>query len=232
MTVPSQDFYVMLPNVAATEPNKLVIYHHGMTETCSGPITENIAEKRALFLALTGAGYIVAASNAHGNNWGNDASQADYLELYTYLRTCYNITKVMFIGQSMGGLSALLMFASGAIPVTGFAGIYPVCNLADVYSNAGFTGSINAAYGISGDYAAKTAGHDPVLIAGTSFAGKRMRFYASPNDVTVPAATNSTAMAAIVADYATESDVVECTGVHGDASHFQSEDLLTFFGRC
>ena len=232
MTVPTQDFYVMLPNVAASAVNKLVIYHHGYGETCSGPVTEAIAEKRALFLALTGAGYIVAASNAHLNNWGNDASQADYLELYTFLHTCYNITKVIYVGQSMGGLSSLLMVASGAIPVVGFAGIYPACNLADVYSNATFTASINTAYSISGDYATKTAGHDPVLIAGASFTGKRMRFYASPDDVTVPAATNSTAMAAVVAAYATESEVVACTGVHGDPSHFQSADLLTFLGRC
>lgn len=232
MTTPSQEFFILLPPVSIATPKTLVVYHHGMTETGSGVITETIAAKQALFRAIADAGYVVAACNAHLNNWGNSAALADYVELFAYLRVCYNVSKVVFIGQSMGGLSSLLTAAAHSILVAGWAGIYPVCSLSTAYADPSFTASINTAYSISGDYAAKTAGHDPLLLDGSMFTGLRMRFYASASDTSVPAGTHSTPMAALVEDYATENDVVACSGNHGDPSHFQSSDLLSFLGRC
>ena len=185
--------------------------------------------------ALLAEGHILAASNAHGDNWGNADAIADYNALYADAAARYTVNKVIFISQSMGGMSGLLCVEDGTIPVDGWLGIYPACNLAWCYAQGGsFLVSIKAAYGIASDgsdYAAKTAGHDPVLLDGTAFTIPT-RFYASAGDTRVTKADNSDAMALVVDAYATENDVVVCSGAHGDPSHFQPSDVVSFIERC
>lgn len=216
--------YLVPPSTSGT----LIIYHHGVGEDKTAWTSDPL--KSELRTALLDEGYILAASNAHGENWGNANSIADYNALYADAIGRYIVTKVIFISQSMGGMSGLNCIQNGTIPVAGWVGIYPACNLAWCYAN-GFTAAINTAYGISGDYAAKTAGYDPVLLDGTHFT-TRMRFYASASDTTVSKTNNSDAMATVVNGHAAENTVVVCSGNHGDPSHFQPSDVIAFIKRC
>lgn len=230
---PAQPFLILYPgDYAANKPSPLILYIGGTSDTCTSPRTEDISAKQALVTALLGAGYIVAASNAHGANWGNNAAIADYAELIRYVQRCALTDRLLLLSQSMGGIAGLLMAMRDEFRFTGWAGIYPACDLAWCYAQAWATAGINTAYGISGDYAAKTAGHDPILYAADRFDGLPMRFYASPDDTTVTKEDNSDAMAALVTGHATECVVYEAEGAHGDASHFQSADLIDFFARC
>lgn len=229
---PSEQFMVLLPDgYTRSAAYPLVIYHHGMNETMSGPRTN--VEKTALTTAILAAGYLIASSNSHGNHWGNAASLADYLELYRFVTGTFRVSRTVLLSQSMGGQSGLLTAANRPFPIQGWAGIYPVCSLATMYAlGGGWDDSINAAYGISGDYAAKTAGHDPLLRAASDYAGLRLRFYASPEDTVVVKTAHSDALSAHVASVTEEEEVVACEGNHGDASHFQSADLIAYLGRC
>lgn len=210
----------------------LILYHHGSGATELALMESLITTKEACVKALLDAGYIIAASNAYGNNWGNDNGIAAYNELYAYMAATYNITRVCAWSQSMGGLSGLNGVLDGTIPYKGWLGSYPVCNLWWMYTK-GWNLVIDAAYGINGTpYAVATAGHDPVLHAANTYNGLRMRFYASAGDVSVSKADNSDQMATLVTGHATECDVVVCTGTHGDPSHFQAADYLAFFDRC
>jgi pimeloyl-ACP methyl ester carboxylesterase len=217
------------PSTAAT----LVIYCHGAGETSLDAFTNT--NEVVVTSALVAAGYIVASSNGGGPNlWGNQTTQDAYAALYTYLAARYNITKVLFVGQSMGGLVSLNLIAAGTVPlVAGWYGIYPAANLASMYSGA-FTAQIETAYGFSGgaNYAAATSGYDPVLEAAAAYAGIRYRMSASAGDTVVPKATNTDAFVALINGTVPESSILTASGDHGDSSAFNAADVLSFFSRC
>lgn len=118
--------------------------------------------------ALLAAGYIVASVAWTGGNaatWGSDNGVNTYRALYQYLIDHYAIGTVVLYGNSMGGMDMLNCLARESIPgVAAIALSVPAVNLAANYANATFTSIIDIAYGITGDYAAKTAGHDPALM--------------------------------------------------------------------
>ena len=218
----------------STVATPVILYHHGVGGNEDAPFRDT--NLRATTLALLAAGYVVASSDAGNDldnwgNWGNQAAIDSYLSLYKYVHSQITVSGVLVLSQSMGGLTGLLSIAAGDISVDGWAGIYPACNLADMYTGV-YSGNIDTAYSISGDYAAKTAGHDPLLLPASSWSGVPMRFYASPSDTVVDSANNSDAFSALVAGDVPESTVVAATGDHGDASHFQNADLIAFFARC
>lgn len=228
-----QNIHIALPKgYDSRTPVPLVLACHGNNEDELFPL----GLANPVYVSLLGAGYAVASSYQHGNNWGSQASVDDLARLYRYVRDRYAIGPVLLLAQSMGGLSSLNAIAKGAIPgLAGFAGIYPVTNLATMYAAGTYAGTIRTAYGIASDgsdYASKTAGFDPMLNDKTAFQRLPMRFYASTADTQVARANNSDALAAKVADYAPEAVVVSATGDHGDPSHFQGADLVAFFNRC
>jgi hypothetical protein len=231
---PSQPWMILPPTVGKpTTAAGLVVYHGGSGENVTAPLVDSL--KFALVAAIRAAGYVMASSSAHGANFGTDADLADYAELEAYCADVWKISRVIHLSQSMGGLSGMLTASNRLLPVRGWVGIYPVCNLANMYANPSFTAAIKTAYGIAedgSDYAAKTAGHDPVLLIANKFGGLRMRFYASPDDTVVPKASHSDPMKLLVAGVTLESDVVVCTGEHGDPSHFQAADCVSFLSRC
>jgi hypothetical protein len=232
VTISGQATMYLVPT--APQNGTLVVYHHGVGENEDAWLADTL--KDTVRDALLADGYILAGSNAHDENWGNAASVADYNALYADAAARFTLTKVMFLSQSMGGLSGLNCVVDSTIPVAGWAGIYPVCSLADMFANnaGAYAAAIRAAYGIAADgsdYAAKTAGCDPLLVAATEYTIP-MRFYASAADTVVGKTANSDAMSAHVADNTPEESVVVCSGDHGDPSHFQPSDLIAFFERC
>jgi len=228
----SQFIRVSLPtNYDSRKPSPLVLFAHGSGGDHNTAIE---ARLRTTAVALAASGYIVASSNQFGTNWGNQDGIDSLVTLYQKVRERYSIGPVILLGLSMGGLTSLLTLVERRIPgIVGWAGIYPVTNLAAEIGN--FSGVLYPAYGIPPDgtgYAEKTAGHDPNLIPGSAFRGVPMRFYASPDDTAVRANLNSTLFAAKFDGKANEHGIVVCSGPHGDPSHFIPADLIAFFDRC
>lgn len=168
-----------------------------------------------------------------GNSWGNNASLTDVLNLRSYVTSTLglSVNKTAFVGASMGGVASALSIAGvgGTISgCVGMIGVSPALNLAWCYG-ASFTAPIKAAYGIASDgsdYATKTLGHDPMLIAAATYTGFNFSFYASPGDVSVDKSTNSDAFVTLVTATAASATVVTCTGGHLDASQFQPTNWL------
>ena len=218
-----------LADTKTTEAKTLVLYFHGSSETQDTPFTglgSNITNK------LIQEGYIVASSFAGGNAWGNQASQDDYYDLYAYINGLYNITRVVFIGQSMGGLASLNLLASNRISKCyAWYGVYPVTNLNEAYFNEGFIAPIEAAYGFTGssNYAAATAGFDPQLTTTSLFAEKTYDMTASPDDTLIFKTTNSDLFKTKINSVAFRATVIQASGAHGDASHFLPNNVLKSF---
>jgi fermentation-respiration switch protein FrsA (DUF1100 family) len=166
--------------------------------------------------AFTAAGFIVigAAYRAGVSTWGSQNGLDAYLTAYRFLVANYAVGPLVFYGNSMGGIESLLSLADRRIPgVMAWIGTSPTGNLADNY-NATFSATINSAYGISGDYAAKTAGHDPALMKGDAFRGLPMLFLAATDDTTVLKANNTDVIASLVSPHSPEVVVVPTTGGH------------------
>jgi hypothetical protein len=240
-TIGGQAITVLVPSSGSANPYSgaatgAILYVHGYgedeTTMLSGvqlPCTQ----------ALLDAGYIVAASHAHGDNFGAQTAVDDMAGLAKYLQDNYNISGFAIWSQSMGGLAGLQAITQNKVPkLRGWLGTYPMCSLAANYGVSGwnFTTQINTAFGITGTgnatYANKTYGHDPSLKPAVAFKHLPMRFYASPSDSLVIKTQHTNVLQAIVAGSCRESDIVVCTGDHGDASHFQPTDYVSFFGRC
>lgn len=226
-TAGGQNVRILIPdNYVASA----VVYHHGVGEDHTAITSDTL--KADVVDRLLADGYIVAGSNAAGENWGNQASLDAYAALQALLVADYAPTKTAIFSQSMGGCSGLLTAASG-----GFAawfGIYPVCSLAAMYAAGGFAGAIRTAFGIAGDgsdYASKTAGYDPALKSAALFNQLPMRFWASAADTVVGKTTNTDAMKTLVAASKAESEVIVCSGNHGHASHFDPQGVSDFLSR-
>jgi alpha-beta hydrolase superfamily lysophospholipase len=220
----------------------LIILNHaaGHTER----MYHDLPTFRKLLIALLEEGYIVASSAltdepASGYaSWGNQRSLDANVELYNYITDHYSVdtNRVAMVGTSMGGLTTLLAFPDGRIPVKGAALYSPVANLAAQYaSSKRMTTGIRVAYGIAedgSDYAVKTAGHDPILRAPSDWTGKRLRFYGGGGDTIVSWYLNTAPFAARVRATATEADIVWLDGEHTNNVDTTVADLLAFFRRC
>lgn len=174
--------------------------------------------------AFLAAGYAVVSADNSGNvsTWGAQAGLDAYYTAYKYMRDNYPLGPIVFYGNSMGGLESLLTLAERRIPgVVAWVGTVPVCNLGANYVGASnaqlFKTTIATAYGIAGDgsdYAAKTAGHDPIVKSGTAFRGLPMWVLVATDDVSVIPSENFDLLQSIVAPYAPELVRVNATGGH------------------
>ena len=211
-----------------------VVYHHGAGETAASLTSDPL--KAGVVARLLDDGYLVASSDAAGENWGNQAGLDAYTALQSYLVTNYAPTKTAIFSQSMGGCTGLLAASTGFTGLCAWFGICPVCSLSSMFAaNAGtYAGAIRTAYGIAGDgsdYASKTSGFDPALKSASLFNRLPMRFWSSSGDTVVGKTTNSDAMATLVSGSKAESTNVACTGDHGDTSHFDPQGVSDFLAR-
>lgn len=232
-TAGTSDVVIFQPRSGYT--NRAVVVHHGF-----GGSAESLfdADFESTALALTRAGILVAASDLGGDLWGSDDGQTESAALHALLMGSHSVTKIVVLGLSGGGPGSLLDAAAGIAGLAGWVGIMVACDLEALYLAdpvAGVEESIEDAYNIQpdgSDFDTQTAGHDPVTLAASAFTGLRMRFYASPDDTIVPKTAHADVMAALVASTALESEVVVASGEHGDDSHYQPVDLLSFCVRC
>jgi pimeloyl-ACP methyl ester carboxylesterase len=97
-----------------------------------------------LFERLRGAGIAIAGVNV-GESYGNLAGRAVYTALHAELVRRGYTERPVLLGRSRGGLMLLSWAADHPQAVAGFAGIYPVCNLASYPGLATASG----AYGLT-----------------------------------------------------------------------------------
>ena len=210
--------------IAPTEQTqKVVVYTHG-----SGERVENIfrdPKKEPVFNTLLNAGYAVATTDAHGDNWGNAASERDQLALVRELRE-RGLRDVYVLALSMGGFNGLALLDD--VPVKAWAGIFPACDLRSVYDLGLYPGQIRTAYDRTGprlgDAMARRSpvGFDPPD-------GLPMRFWASPGDRVIPKRENTDRCAALADERGARVEVTTTTGDHGDPSNYDAAGVLRLF---
>lgn len=232
-TIGSSSAQILVPTAYdAGAGAHVVVWHHGAGITDGTAGLEQNGLGRSHVDALAAEGYIQIGISAGADNWGNQAAIDDYEDIQAYIAGAYNPKKYFFLSGSMGGLTGLLCLARGNFTdVIAWYGIYPVCNLQKEYDLGVFTSAINTAYGISGDYAAKTAGHDPVLKSGTAFGNIFFRASASPDDTYVPQADNWDTFKALIDGHVRENSTLQGVGNHGDVSMHQPQDTIDFYQR-
>lgn len=211
----------------------LVVWSHpaGQTEAISpGYWAYGLAH------AAQANGWYMVASAMHGDSWGNAQAITDHNAAIAAMVARGAYDKVILVGASMGGVTTALQVAAGTI--TNLKGAYfidAVLSLSDQYANASYTAAIKTAYGIAADgsdYAAKTAGHDPMLVATASYpTSLAYRFVASTADTTVNKANNTDAFRTKIAGRGTESALVIHGGNHLAGAAADASDLVQFIKR-
>ncbi len=219
-TVRAQAAVLIRPS---TSTSKVVVYTHGAGET-----VENIFRdpaKQEMFTTLLGAGYALAATDAHGDNWGNTASQRDNLVLVDELRE-RGLRDVYVLALSMGGFDGLELL--DRVPVKAWAGIFPACDLASVYALGLYRGQIRTAYGRTGTRLGDAISRrSPVDFDPPD--GLPMRFWASSGDRIIPKRENTDACAALARRRGARVEVTATRGDHGDASNLDPDGVLRLF---
>ena len=204
--------------------SKVVVYMHGAGERIESAFRDVV--KDGTFKTLLDAGYALAATDAHGDNWGNPASVQDQLALIAELRE-RGLPDVYVLALSMGGLDGFQVL--GRTPVKAWAGIFPACHLASVWDLGLYRGQIRAAYGLSASASPRSAlrGRSPVSIDPP--AGLPMRFWASPGDRVIPTRPNTAACAAIARRRGASVEVTATRGDHGHISNYDPAGVLALF---
>lgn len=210
--------------IAPTEKTqKVVVYTHG-----SGERVENIfrdPKKEPVFNTLLRAGFAIATTDAHGDNWGNSASERDQLALVRELRT-RGFGDIYVLALSMGGFNGLGLLDD--VPVQAWAGIFPACDLRSVYELGLYPGQIRAAYERTGRRLGDAiARRSPVDFDPPD--GLPMRFWASPGDRVIPKAENTDRCAALARERGAQVEVTTTTGDHGDPSNYDAQGVLRLF---
>jgi pimeloyl-ACP methyl ester carboxylesterase len=233
--IDGDQYRIWTPTTGAHET--LIVFCHGSGESLAGGWVHNSVDgRRQISMRALSEGYSVAYCDARGESWGNQSSVDAVSALVARARSLNpGLTKVIFYGHSMGGAVSVNAVVRGGISgVAGWMGTDAVANLQSLYDH-GYTGVYDA-YGVApdgSDFAAKTAGYDPIYHPASAFAGLRMRWYASPDDTAVTKSDNSDTLHAVAESTAAEAVIVTQSGVHGSPFHFiPLDDFSAFWARC
>lgn len=211
-----------------------IFFHQSITGFEWSPWSE--ARMQAHTKDLTDAGYIVLAIRDNYDRYGNQTSIDTYLAAFKHIRSIRAISQVFFYGASMGTLTMWNALSHRSWPTpAACASIGGAHNLRYVYDLPAYTAAVGAQYGVAGDgsdYATKTAGYDPILTDPVKFRGVPWRFYTAADDTVQPIAGQN-AMAALVAPYCEEADVVVASSPSGHlgANQYNGPDMVAFFNR-
>jgi alpha-beta hydrolase superfamily lysophospholipase len=208
---------------AVQDPVGLVVYLHGIDDDHT--VLQSDDKRIQLVRRLVTDGYVVAASDAHFNAWGNPESQDDYVSLAAELTRRYGTPRTFLLAESMGGVAGTQILASDRIPhLLGMAAVSPLIDL-DVARGTEQESSLRRAYGGS----LPTGVANPAAQPASAFAGTHLRFYLAAEDELVVSADNADPLVARLRNVADVS-VVACSGGHVDSSCFQAEDVAGWFG--
>lgn len=145
-------FVIPSPSAPPDKPKPWVWY---------APTLPNLPGKAEewMFRRFLDAGIGIAGIDV-GESFGSPAGRKSYSALYTELTERRGYAKKMvLLARSRGGLMTLCWAAENADKVAGFAGVYPVCNIASYPRVERAAG----AYGLTKDeLQAKLAEHNPI----------------------------------------------------------------------
>ncbi len=201
----------------AKKTNRVVLYVHGNNDLADSVLED--PRKADVIAALLRDGYAIAASDAHGNSWGNPAGVRSYVALVDWLRQ-RGYSDVYVLAQSAGGLTALTLI--DRVRVKAWAGLFPACNLGALHARGRYTDAIDKAW---------PDGWRPGPVRPRDVKDLTMIFWASPSDTRVPKASNTDVCAANARADGARVTVVATVGEHGDPSNFDQERLLAFYRR-
>jgi pimeloyl-ACP methyl ester carboxylesterase len=145
-----------------------------------------------MFERFTRAGIAVAGIDV-GESYGSPDGRALYTAFYGELTKRRGFApKAVMLGRSRGGLMTLAWAVENAEKVAGFAGIYPVCNLASYPGVAKASG----AYGMTAEQlSTHLAEHNPIdRLASLAKAGVPLFAIHGDDDKVVPLEANSAEM--------------------------------------
>jgi pimeloyl-ACP methyl ester carboxylesterase len=146
------------------------------------------AAERWMFEKFRDAGIAVAGVDV-GESYGSPAGRKLFTALYTELTARGYSRKPVLLGRSRGGLQLLSWAADNPGKVAGFAGIYPVCNLA---SYPGIAKAAPAYELKPEELQARLAEHNPVdRLAALAKAGIPLFAIHGDSDKLVPLPLNS-----------------------------------------
>jgi alpha-beta hydrolase superfamily lysophospholipase len=208
-----------------------VIYDHGFGETID-IITANYPQS-AFVESLATAGFVVVASEYRNVAcWGNMDCDEDIANLETLWRSQLTLWPQPFvIGESMGGIVTWNAIAHGVLKPLAAVGIYPACNLANMYSRKVFAPTIQSAYGFTSTagYSAATKGSDPMLDPPSIFADIPILIWASRSDTVVRRSQNEDPFADAINAAGGSVTINTSRGRHGDPSNFDAPAVISFF---
>lgn len=226
LTLDGDTCLVCVPSDTAT---KLLLCAHGHS---GDQTTINNVRMITTRDRMIDQGWIVAASYAKGNSWGNDAGQSAHVLLSTWAHAQFPITDTVLHGQSMGGLIMALIYANGTITdARGLVTIDGAVNLAVAHASASYRSAIRTAYGIASDgsdYSTKTIGHDPCLIDAGGYTGKRLLIEASTGDTAIPKTSHSDVFVTHITGYPAQLSRLTGTGVHVAVENYFPEAVEAF----
>lgn len=126
-----------------------VLHIHGVEANAGAADWMSVSSRPPIFKAITEAGYTIVSCDLGGSGtWGNATGQARIADAYTYSQTLAGVLpgKVILLGQSMGGLNAMIYMKNNAAKVSKAVLLIPVCNLADLATSS-FSSAITTALG-------------------------------------------------------------------------------------
>jgi predicted peptidase len=200
-----------------TPTNRLVLYLHGSYEEASALLNEEVTPLVAEFVRNGFA--VVASTGGDDNNYGNPVSVADSVELAR--QTGYK--NIYILAQSMGGIGGIELIDK--LHPVAWAGIFPVCNLRNLWARHNGTKEIEEAWG---------PGPPPKRVSpakAKDVSGLPVLMFASPEDTEVPIEQNARTCARWMTRGGARVKIVETEGEHGDPSNFQPRRLTQFFLR-
>lgn len=108
--IEGQTAYIAVPkDIDNNNPPSIVIYSHGSNTLVTTDISDSFIQDLEDYGNLyTTKNYIFAASNEHGENWGNTDSINDMYNLISWIKESYPTNNnIYLIGFSMGGLPTM-----------------------------------------------------------------------------------------------------------------------------
>lgn len=125
----------------------IALYVHG-----AGDIADTWLGKKdryQFFQDIFNEGYAVLSPLLGGSQtWGNELQQNGITAAYNYIKLKTGREKITLIGQSMGGLGAIIWAKNNPEKVDRLAAVIPVINLEDLHGRTDYyPGLIDAAYG-------------------------------------------------------------------------------------
>ncbi len=218
-TLNGESARIALP--AEGKPKGLAIWFHGQ-----GGSVDSKAENPFL-VSLYDDGWAVATSSYHSASWGNAASTDDTRRLIEWAQQQSGIPATLWVSGSMGGAVSLNAMNFGVNPPACWYGVHPAISLDHMSTVPGAPGYIHSAY-----QGKPPLGRDPVHNVARLPADVDYRVIGSQEDPLVRFGQNVAPLVRGLRDRGVDVSLRIATGGHVNASHWNSEDLLTFANSC